>query len=88
MEAISTVAAKARPVTVAAGGNASAEKVVGLARFVGRLGTKVGPVFREHGLGTVLKRTWRHTIGFAQLLSWEVHRWRLQQRISAQRGRS
>jgi glycosyltransferase involved in cell wall biosynthesis len=88
IDAISTAAARARPVSVAAGGSASAEKVVGLARFVGRLGTKIGPVFREHGLGTVLKRTWRHTIGFAQLLSWEVHRWRLQQRISAQRGRS
>ena len=87
MDAISTAAARARPVAVAAAGNASAEKVVGLARFVGRLGTKIGPVFREHGLGTVLKRMWTHTIGFGQLLSWEVHRWRLQQRTSAHRER-
>ncbi len=87
MDAISTAGAQARPVPVAAGGNASAEKVVGLARFVGRLGTKIGPVLREHGLSTVLKRTWRHTIGIGQLLSWEVHRWRLQQRTSAQRER-
>ena len=87
MDGISAAVAQARPVPVVTGGNTAAEKLVGLARFAGRLGKKIGPVFREHGLSTVLQRTWRHAIGFGQFLSWEFHRWRLQQRTSAHRER-
>ena len=88
MSAIEMLAA--RPPAVGAAGAAapSADKVIGLARFAGRLATKVAPVFREHGAGTVLRRSWAHVMNFGQLLSWEVYRWRLQQRVSAQRGRS
>lgn len=87
MTALAALAGRAKRVSVPAGG-ASAETAVGLARFVARLSTKVAPVFREHGLATVLRRTWRHATGLGQLVSWEIHRWRLQQRVSAQRGRS
>ena len=91
MESIGALASRPRPVAAGAGAlpvAPPAEKLVGLARFVARLGSKVGPVFREHGLGTVVRRTWAHVINFRQLLAWEIHRWRLQQRVSAQRGRS
>lgn len=89
MSAISALAARPRPaLAVPAGGAEAAEKVVRLAQFIGRLGGKVSPVFREHGLRTVIHRTWVHAMNFGQLLSWEIRRWRLQQRVSAQRGRS
>lgn len=88
MGAIAGLAGRARPVAGATGRGAPVEKIVGVARFVGRLTTKVAPVFREHGLATVLWRVWRHIIGFGQLWSWEIRCWRLQQRINAQRGRS
>ena len=88
MDAITALAKRAKPAVVAGGGGASADKVVGLARFVGRLSTKVAPVFREHGVSTVMRRTWRHFMGIGQLVSWEINRWRLQQRVNAHRGRS
>lgn len=87
MREINALATKPGPAIVA-GASASSEKIVGLARFVGRLGGKVGPVFREHGFAAVVRRAWGHVINFRQLLAWEIHRWRLQQRIAAQRGRS
>lgn len=81
---------KAKAAVAAGVGEAarSAEKMIGLARFGGRLSTKIGPVLRQHGAGEVLRRIWIHVIGFGQLLSWELQRWRLQRQISAQRGRS
>lgn len=88
LEAIATLAGRAKPASAPAANGAATEKVVGLARFIGRLSSKVAPVFREHGIATVWRRTWRHIIGVGQLVSWEIHRWRLQQRVSAQRGRS
>ncbi|HYB96946.1 MAG TPA: glycosyltransferase [Vicinamibacterales bacterium] len=91
LRAIGTVCARPAAVAVPAtapAGVASAEKLVGLARFAARLGGKVGPVLREHGLGAVLQRGWAHLVGFGQLVSWELQRRRLQQRVSAQRGRS
>lgn len=89
MSAISALAARPGPAMAPpAGGTEAAEKVVRLAQFIGRLSGKVSPVFREHGLSTVLRRTWVHAMNFGQLLSWEIRRRRLEQRISAQRGRS
>lgn len=61
---------------------------VGVAKYAARLSTKVGPVFRAHGMGSLLKRVRSHVAGFGQVLAWEISRWRLQQRISRQRGRS
>jgi len=88
MSAISAIASRTRPARASpAGGGDGADKVVRLAQFVRRLSGKVAPVFREHGLSSVLRRTWVHTLNFGQLLSWEIRRRRLQQRVSAQRGR-
>jgi hypothetical protein len=52
-----------------------------------RLGAKVGPVLRREGIGTTLYRARMHLAGFGQLLSWELHRRRLQSRVAA-RGHS
>lgn len=60
----------------------------GVAKYAARLSTKVGPVFRAHGVGSLLKRVRSHISGFGQVMAWEISRWRLQQRISRQRGRS
>jgi glycosyltransferase involved in cell wall biosynthesis len=89
MNAIGALAARPRPAIAAPSRRADgAAKAVRLAQFIGRLSGKVAPVFREHGLSTVMRRTWVHTQNFGQLLSWEIRRWRLQQRVSAQRGKS
>jgi glycosyltransferase involved in cell wall biosynthesis len=89
--AIAALASRPKPATeaaVATAGRPAVDKAVGMVRFAGRLGTKVIPVLREHGIATLLRRTWIHITGFQQWLSWELHLWRLQQRVSAQRGRS
>lgn len=74
-----------RPAVETGGGNP--DVVVGLAKFVGRLATKTGPVFREHGLSEVWQRSRQHVAGLRQLASWELQRRRLQRRANAQRGR-
>lgn len=61
---------------------------LGVAKYAARLSTKVGPVFRAHGIASLLKRVRSHVAGFGQVMAWEISRWRLQQRISRQRGRS
>jgi glycosyltransferase involved in cell wall biosynthesis len=89
MGAIGPLAARPRPAATAASGAAlPGEKLVGLARFGGRLSTKIMPVLRQHGAGEVIRRTLAHIGGIGQLLQWEVQRWRLQRHVSAQRGRS
>ena len=60
----------------------------GVAKYAARLSTKLGPVFRTHGAASVLRRVGTHLAGFGQVMAWEISRWRLQQRVSRQRGRS
>jgi glycosyltransferase involved in cell wall biosynthesis len=79
---------RAVPAAAAPAGRPAADKALGVARLAGRLATKVVPVLREHGIATALRRTWVHLVGFTHWLSWELHLWRLQQRVSAHRGRS
>ena len=91
LAAIAALASRPKPAATpaaAAAGLPAVDKAVGMARFAGRLGAKVIPVLREHGIATTLRRTGIHLIGFTRWLSWELHLWRLQQRVSAQRGRS
>jgi len=87
MDGIRSLAARPKPTGAAVPVTTPppTEKLVGLARFVARLGAKVGPVFREHGLATVLRRSWTHALNFRHLLWWEIYRWRMQQRVNAQR---
>jgi glycosyltransferase involved in cell wall biosynthesis len=66
----------------------SGSAVIGLVRHVGRLSTQLLPVIRNHGIGETSARVWGHLAGFGQLIAWEISRWRLQHRISSQRGRS
>jgi len=60
----------------------------GVVRYAGRLSTKVGPVLRAHGVGSMMHRIKNHVAGFGQLMVWEISRWRLQQRVARQKGRS
>ncbi|MGE3342149.1 MAG: glycosyltransferase [Vicinamibacterales bacterium] len=60
----------------------------GVAKYAARLSTKVGPVLRAHGVGPMMRRIANHVAGFGQVMSWEISRWRLQQRVARQKGRS
>ena len=53
-----------------------------------RLGAKAGPVLRREGIGSIVRRARVHLAGFGQLLSWEIHRRRLQSRVETARGQS
>lgn len=61
---------------------------VGVVKYAARLSTKVGPVLRAHGVGSMVHRIKNHVAGFGQVMSWEISRWRLQQRVARQKGRS
>ena len=60
----------------------------GVAKYAAKLSTKLGPVLRAHGMASMVKRVGTHLAGFGQVMSWETSRWRLQQRVNRQRGRS
>ncbi len=60
----------------------------GVVKYAARLSTKVGPVLRAHGVGSMMRRTANHVAGFGQVMAWEISRWRLQQRVARQKGRS
>lgn len=60
----------------------------GVAKYAARLSAKIGPVLRAHGVASMVKRVGTHVAGFSQVMAWEISRWRLQQRVSRQRGRS
>ena len=84
--------AAARPNTAAVGTPTLAPRPLatafGVARYAGRLSTKVGPVLRAHGVRSMMHRVKNHVAGFGQVMAWEISRWRLQQRIARQKGRS
>jgi glycosyltransferase involved in cell wall biosynthesis len=61
---------------------------VGMLRHAMQLSEKLGPVVRTHGVAESGRRAWRHLMGYGQLMSWEISRWRLQQRVGNQRSRS
>lgn len=60
----------------------------GVVKYAARLSTKVGPVLRAHGVGSMMRRIANHVAGFGQVMAWEISRWRLQQRVARQKGRS
>jgi len=84
--------AMTRPGAVPAGRPAIAPRplatVLGVAKYAARLSTKVGPVLRAHGVGSMMQRIRSHVVGFGQVIAWEISRWRLQQRVARQKGRS
>ncbi len=59
----------------------------GVVKYAALLSTKVGPVLRAHGMGSMLHRIRNHVSGFGQVMAWEISRWRLQQRVTRQKGR-
>ena len=52
-----------------------------LAGRLWRLGALTAPALRRNGLSDTVRRVRGHLSGFVQLLSWELHLWRLQHRI-------
>jgi len=82
----------ARPGAVPAGRPALGPRplatAVGVVKYAARLSTKVGPVLRAHGVSSMMRRIANHVAGFGQVMAWEISRWRLQQRVARQRGRS
>jgi len=61
---------------------------LGVVKYAARLSMKVGPVLRAHGVGAMMRRVANHIAGFGQVMAWEISRWRLQQRVARQKGRS
>ena len=55
----------------------------GLAAHAGRMSAKAMPMLWRNGVRDTGRRASAHLAGFAQVLQWEFHRWRLQQRVSS-----
>jgi glycosyltransferase involved in cell wall biosynthesis len=55
----------------------------GLAAHTWRLGAKAMPMIRRNGVRDTVRRAFGYLAGFGQVLSWEIQRWRLQQRVSS-----
>jgi hypothetical protein len=82
----------AAPIAAGGGDNQGAARagatLLGVLRHAAQLSEKLGPVVRSHGVAESGRRAWRHLMGYGQLMSWEISRWRLQQRVGNQRSRS
>lgn len=76
------------PATTAAVAPRPLATALGVVKYAGRLSTKIGPVLRAHGVRSMMQRTTNHVAGFGQVMAWEISRWRLQQRVARQKGRS
>lgn len=72
----------------AAGGRHALATVLRILRHAVRLGAMTGPVLRDEGIGSIVRRARGHAAGLGQLLSWEIHRRRLQSRAEIARGQS
>jgi hypothetical protein len=65
------------------GGSSPWKTAVGLAAHAGRMSTRAMPMLWRNGVRDTGRRAYGYLAGFAQVLQWEFHRWRLQQRLSS-----
>ena len=86
LEQIERLAGK-KESTVVAGHSAGGAKpwttAFGLAAHAGRMSAKAMPMLWRNGVRDTGRRAYGYLAGFAQVLQWEFHRWRLQQRVSS-----
>ncbi len=54
----------------------------GLAAYAWRMSAKALPALRQNGVRDTVRRSYGYLSGFAQVISWEFQRWRLQQRVA------
>jgi len=79
-----TVLAPRKAAAPARSGSAAPWKTAwGLAAHAGRMSAKAMPMLWRNGVRDTGRRAYGYLAGFAQVLQWEFHRWRLQQRVSS-----
>jgi hypothetical protein len=83
MEQIDSLAARQTAEPARAGGAAPWKTAFGLAAHAGRMSAKAMPMLWRNGIRDTGRRAYGYLAGFAQVLQWEFHRWRLQQRVSS-----
>ena len=83
MEQIDSLAPRQTAEPARSGGAAPWKTAFGLAAHAGRMSAKAMPMLWRNGIRDTGRRAYGYLAGFAQVLQWEFHRWRLQQRVSS-----
>jgi glycosyltransferase involved in cell wall biosynthesis len=83
LEQIDSLAPPKTAEPVRLGGASPWKTAVGLAAHAGRMSTKAMPMLWRNGVRDTGRRAYGYLAGFAQVLQWEFHRRRLQQRVSS-----
>ena len=83
LEQIDSLAPRKTAEAVRSGGAAPWKTALGLAAHAGRMSAKAMPMLWRNGIRDTGRRAYGYLAGFAQVMQWEFHRWRLQQRVSS-----
>ena len=82
MEQIGALAPRKTAGPARSAGASPWKTAVGLAAHAGRMSAKAMPMLWRNGVRDTGRRAYGYLAGFAQVLQWEFHRWRLQQRVT------